>query len=158
MLKFLTVFFMLISSLSWAQTPRAYVEIKSSYLNDNVTYFIDGKPYSLVPLQEEKLVSAFSHNPEAHSLMIKHQQHMTKSYIINLTGSAILLGSLVGLKNDEQTIGLAVGGVVALFGNYYQRRGNAYLNEAINRYNGVNTSNPTGKVQSRQWLSYRWSF
>lgn len=158
-MKSALVILLLASSVTFAQSPRAYVEIKSSLLKDEVTYFIDGKPHSLIPLKEDKLVNAFSHNPEAHSLMVKHQSMVSRGTIINLVGSTILLGSLIGLKNDEQTIGLAIGGGVALLGGYYQRQGNAYLNEAINKYNGVGTSkvNPTGKVNSRQWLSFNWS-
>lgn len=152
--------FMLLTSVAAAEVPRSYVEIKSSYFKDEIVYYVDEKPYTLVPLKEEKLVHAFAQNHEAYDLMLKHQSYSNKSYFVNLVGTTIILGSLLALDDDEQTIGLTVGGIVALFGGYYQRKSSAYLNEAINRYNGVGLSNKSSSNQSKsiRWLTYNWSF
>ncbi len=157
-MKFIFLFLSILVSNSVFSAPRVYKVINVDSWNNEISYVVDGKSIVPTPYKEQELVQALSHSPQSTVHMTEYQRLLRRGLWITGSGALVLITSLISLNGDNQTTGLAVGGLISAFGASDTKKAEYHLNEAINLNNGVKSETHSLNATSDLKLNWAWTF
>lgn len=136
-----TLIFLLISSASLANTPKAYMDMELSFFAGPPSVFVNGKEVrsGFFTMQRYEISDLMSDNPSALAFAEKHEQH-AKWASVSLWGGlagALAYMAISGADKYRDDVYWGIFGVGFFSAIVLNQYSNAYLMKAINTYNGV---------------------